>query len=407
MFKLTMIAAFMVGACASNGTDGMNGTNGTNGSNGTNGADGTNGTNGTDGTNGSNGAPGPQLAPPGVYSVANDTAGNSISAYLRGENGNLTRDNEFGTGGTGLGSGLGSQGAIAWSSKWQRFFVVNAGNNTVSMMAIDSDGVLTSMSTVASGGTKPISVAVSGDAVYVLNYGNVANTAVGANISGFQVVGTTLTPLAGSTQPLSATTDVHPTDIVFTPDGKFVVVAERFGGSGTIDTFAVTNNVAGAGNFQASAGQQPFAFAFSPEGYLVVAEVGDGSATGSTASSYSISSTGVLTPVTSALPTQQGAACWIVAAGGYAYIANAASANITGLNVSTTGVLTLHDASGITATTGAGANDVAVSPDRGYLYSLAGGDHSIHIFSINSDGSLTTEPSLSGMPAHAVGLVAR
>jgi len=62
-------------------------------------------------------------------------------------------------------------------------------------------------------------------------------------------------------------------------------------------------------------------------------------------------------------------------------------ANLTELNVSESGVLTLHEASGITATTGAGAIDLAVTPDRDYLYSLANGAHTISVFAINSDGS--------------------
>ena len=62
-----------------------------------------------------------------------------------------------------------------------------------------------------------------------------------------------LTPIANSTQALSGTGDVHPTDIVFTPDGKYLVVAERFGPDashvGRLDTFAVVNDVAQPGNF--------------------------------------------------------------------------------------------------------------------------------------------------------------
>jgi hypothetical protein len=58
-------------------------------------------------------------------------------------------------------------------------------------------------------------------------------------------------------------------------------------------------------------------------------------------------------------------------------------------------------------TTGSGAIDPAVSPDRGYLYSLASGPHTINIFAIEADGSLTTMPALPGAPATAGGLVAR
>ncbi|MEO8552594.1 MAG: beta-propeller fold lactonase family protein, partial [Kofleriaceae bacterium] len=103
----------------------------------------------------------------------------------------------------------------------------------------------------------------------------------------------------------------------------------------------------------------------------------------------------------------QGAACWIVSAGGFAYIANTATSTITGLVVSPTGQLSLHEASGITATSGMTPIDLAVSPERGYLYSLAGGSHTINIYSINSDGSLATMPALSGLPAGASGLAAR
>jgi 6-phosphogluconolactonase len=400
MLKLSAVAILLLGACASDGTDGTNGTNGTNGSDGTNGTNGSNG--GSDTT---------ASAPAGVYTLANQVAGNQVSSFLRGENGNLTRDNEYSTGGAGTAAGLGSQGAIAWDKKTQRFFAVNAGDNTISMLGLDNDGVLTKLASVASGGTKPISIAVQGDAVYVLNYGNINNAMVNGNITGFEVAGDTLTAIPASTQALSGTGDVHPTDIVFTPDGKFLVVAERFGPTvqhlGKLDVYAVANDVAAAGTFVASAGNEPFAIDFSPEGYMLVAEVGNEMANGSSVSSYSISSTGALTPVTSALPTLQGAACWIVSAGGFAYIANTATSTITGVNVSTSGVLTLHDANGLTVASGTTPIDLAVSPERGYLYSLANGTHTINIYSINSDGSLTTMPALSGMPAGASGLVAR
>lgn len=152
---------------------------------------------------------------------------------------------------------------------------------------------------------------------------------------------------------------------------------------------------------------QPFAFDFSPEGFLVVAEVGAGGSGGSSVSSYAISAAGTLQPITSGLATSQSAACWLVTSGGYAYIANAASATITGITVSETGVLTLHDASGVTATTGTGATDLAVSPDRGFLYSLSGSPRTIQAFAIHADGALTAMAPLPDVAATAVGLAAR
>jgi 6-phosphogluconolactonase len=401
MYKLGFIAmlSFGLGACV---TDGQDGASGPAGPGGANGAD---GTDGTDGTAGPTGQPGPQLALPAVYTLANASGPNQVAAYLRGSNGNLTRQGRFDTGGTGLGAGLGSQGSLVFNAKLQRFFAANAGDNTISMLAIDADGNLATMSKVASGGTRPVSVTVHGNMVYVVNSGDLNATAVNANISGFQVQGNNLVAVAGSTRPLSATNDVRPTDIAFTPDGKFVMVVERF--ASKLDTFAVVSGVAQPGSFQTSAGMQPFAFDFSPEGFLVVAEVGTGAANASSVSSYSMSAAGTLTPITSALPTFQSAACWLVTAGGFAYVANAASSTITGITVSETGALTLHDAGGITATTGAGATDLAVSPDRGYLYSLSGNPRTIQAFEIHSDGALAGMVPLPGVAATAVGLAAR
>jgi 6-phosphogluconolactonase len=394
MTKLGMFAGLTLAlvGCVDDGQDGMNGANGADGSD------------GADGTVGAQGPAGPQLALPALYTLGNASAGNQVAGFLRADNGNLSRNGTYATTGKGLGAGLGSQGALVFDAHSGRFFAVNAGDDSISMLAIDADGELTQIAKIASGGKRPVSLAVHGDVVYVANQGDAAAAQVGANISGFRMKGSDLLAIAGSTRALSATTDVHPTDLAFTPDGAYVVVIERF--TSKLDTFKLVDGVAQPGNFQASAGMQPFAFDWSPEGKLVVAEVGNGTATGSSVSSYSVAA-GVLTPITSALPTQQGAACWIVVAGGFAYVANAATANITGVAVSETGALTLRDAGGVTATTGAGANDLAVSPDHGYLYSLAAGPHEIRPFAIRADGSLTALPALTGVPVAAQGLVAR
>lgn len=401
MFKLGMItiaslSSLAFTACISDGDDGQDGADGANG------ADGSAGQNGQDGKDG---APAPTQPLPGVYTLANADGGNEIATYLRAQSGALSRQGRYATGGNGSGGGLGSQGALVYSGELRRFFAVNAGNNTISMLGLDGSGALTTMATVASGGVRPVSLTVHDDVLYVAHQGSLGNAAVNASISGFKVQGQTLAPIAGSTRPLSGTGDVRPTQISFSPDGKFLVVAERF--ANRLDTFAVQNGVAQPGSFQTSAGSQPFAFDFSPEGHLIVAEVGDGSATGSTASSYALSAAGALTPITSALATRQGAACWLVVAGGYAFVANAASATITGVAIAENGQLTLRDASGVTATTGAGATDLAVTPDRGTLYSLAGNPRAIHIFSIGADGGLTAQAPLSGVPASAVGLAVR
>lgn len=402
MITIASLTALSFTGCVSDGDDGTRGPAGSDGAAGPAGPAGSNGSNGSDGAQG---PAGPQQPLPAVYTLANANGSNEVASYLRATTGTLSRQGRYSTGGNGTGAGLGSQGAVVYNAPLKRFFAVNAGNNTISMLALDSSGALSTMSTVASGGTRPVSLTVYDDLVYVANQGALGGAAVNATISGFKVQGNSLVPIASSTRPLSGTGDVRPTDITFSPDGKFLVVAERF--ANRLDTFAVTNGVAQAGSFQTSAGAQPFAFDFSPEGHLIVAEVGDGSATGSTVSSYALSATGALTPITSALATLQGAACWIVVSGGYAYVANAASATITGVVIAETGALSLRDASGVTIATGAGATDLAVTPDRGTLYSLAGNPRAIHIFTIGADGGLTAQAPLPGVPATAVGLAVR
>jgi 6-phosphogluconolactonase len=392
MYKLGFIAAlsFSISGCVTDGQDGM---------------DGTDGTAGATGAPGATGPAGPQLPLPGVYTLTNASGPNQIAAYLRASNGSLSREGRYATGGNGLGAGIGSQGALVFDAASQRFFAVNPGNDTISMLALGAGGTLTTLSTVASGGKRPVSITVSGNTVYVVNQGDTAAATVNANISGFKIDGQDLVPIASSTKPLSGTGDVHPTDIAFTPDGKFLVVAERL--ASKLDTFAVVGGVAQVGSFQTSAGMQPFAFDWSPEGALVVAEVGSGGANGSTLSSYTISSTGTLTPITSALPTGQTAACWLVMAGGHAYVANAGSGTLTGVNVAETGALTLHEPSGVTASPGPGAIDLAVTPDRGYLYSLAGSPRALYVYEIGADGSLAPRAPLTDIPATAVGLATR
>ncbi len=395
-FGFMLALGLGVSGCVTDGKDGAPGAQG---------PQGPAGSNGSNGSNGGQGPAGPEVALPGVYTLTNATGTNQVAAYLRAETGILSRDGHYDTGGAGTGAGLGSQGALVFDAKTQRFFAVNAGNDTISMLALDQDGAITATSTVPSGGKHPVSIAVRDGIVDVANQGDTTAATVGADISGFRVDNDQLVAIAGSTQPLSGTTDVHPTDIGFSPDGAYVVVAERL--ADKLDTFKLVGGVAQAGSFQASAGQQPFAFDWSPEGFLVVAEVGSGAANGSTVSSYAIDGSGALTPVTSALPTHQTAACWLVVAGGYAYAANAASANLTGIDIGVDGSLTLHDASGITATTAGGSIDLAVTPDRGYLYALAGNPRSIYIFEIGLDGGLTPMSNLPITATAPAGLVAR
>src|SRR5204862_9617 len=77
---------------------------------------------------------------------------------------------------------------------------------------------------------RPISATLHGKSLYVLNAGGAGN------VTGFTVGRDSLTPLAGSTQPLAAGSS-GPAQVSFNPSGDTLVVTEK--GSHTIDTYAV------------------------------------------------------------------------------------------------------------------------------------------------------------------------
>ena len=330
-------------------------------------------------------------SPGAVYTLTNSAAGNAVLAFSRAADGTLTAQGTYATGGLGSGAALGSQDAVILSDNGRQLFAVNSGDSTVSLFDVQPDGLALD-ATVSSGGSHPISATVRGNLLYVLN---------GNGISGFTVGKQSLTPLAGSTRPLGAGS-AGPAQIQFSPDGSLLVVTEKT--SNTIDTYAVDDNgVAGTPVVSASAGGTPFGFDFDNRGHLLVSE-----AAGS-ASSYDVSTAGAAT-ISGAVATHQAAPCWLVATknGRYAYTANAGGGSISGFSVGENGSLTLLDASGATASLGAGSHplDEAVSVNGQYLYNLTDGAHRISAFRIAEDGSLSPAGTIA-VPAGAAGLAAR
>jgi len=376
------------------------------GANGPAGADGAPGAQGTQGPQGPQGPEGPAaeagvVAPGAVYTLSNDATANEIVAYDRAADGSLAPSAIYPTGGVGTGASLGDQGALAYSASKKALFAVNAGDDSISMLAIHADGSLWLVSKIDSGGKLPISVTVNGDYVYALNDGDATHP---ANVSGFQIGDAGLRALTGSTQALSAD-QPGPAEIGFSPDGKLLVVTEK--GTNQIDTFVVTSGVAGPVHAQASAGTTPYGFAFSAGGQLVVSEAAGGAAGASTASSYSLSSTdGTITAVSSAVASSQSAACWVAVAGAHAYVSNAKSNDLASYAIGNDGALTLVG-SGDAGATGKGPLDAAATPAGDFLYVLDSGDAAITIFSVATDGTLTKKSDFAGIPEHATGIVAR
>ena len=333
-------------------------------------------------------------SPGAVYTLTNSPAGNAVAVFGRAADGTLAPQGQFPTGGTGTGGGLGSQGAVVLSNDNRRLFAVNAGSNSISLFTVRPNG-LELDTTVASGGTQPISLTVHGSLLYVLNAGGAGN------ISGFTIGKDRITPIAGSTRPLGAGSS-GPAEVAFSPDGATLVVAEKT--SSTLDTYVVgADGIAGAPTVSASVGATPFGFDFDSRGHVLVSN-----ASGS-ASSYAITAGGA-SVISGAVPTHQGAPCWLIASknGRYAYTANAAAGTISGFSVAQDGSLALLDPSGVTAGLGAGSHplDEAVSSNGRFLYNLTDGTHSISAFRIADDGSLSPVASIGGLPAGAAGIAA-
>ena len=323
--------------------------------------------------------PGPAQAagvPGAVYTMTNSPSGNAIEAFTRAADGSLTPAGSFPTGGTG--GALGSGHSIVVSAGGRFIVNVNAGSNSISAFAARPDG-LRLLGTVGSDGTRPNSVTMFGDVIYVLDAGS-------ASIAGFRLGDGGLRPIPGSRQPLSAGALV-PRQIQFNGNGRVLVVDE--GGSNTIDTFVVgPGGAAGPATTTPSVGGGPFGFDVDRAGHLLVSDAA--LTTGrSGATSYDVAGDGTVTANGPAVPIDQAAACWLAAGAGFAFTANAGSGSIGRYAVAPDGTLTALGSTLVENDAQSHPLDEAVSEGQQYLYVLANGLATIVGYRIGAGGSLT------------------
>jgi len=339
-----------------------------------------------------------------VYTMTNSKI-NAILAFERAGNGRLSGPVSVPTGGAGTGSNLGSQGALALSEDGHWLFAVNAGSNQVSVFERRRDGLkLTDV--VASGGTLPESVAVSGELVYVLN------TGAPANISGFSFDDDkgTLNPIPNSIRPLSAASPGAP-QIGFDRTGSLLFVTEK--ATNQIDSYEVQEDGTTIGPHpQNSVGLTPFGFAFDRRNRLFVTEAFGGQANKSATSSYEVDDNGVLEAIDGSVATNQTAACWIAITrnGKFAYATDTGSGAITGYRISHSGRLSLLDANGVSAPTGNGSSpvDLALTRATDFLYDINVGTGTLIGWRVQqSDGKLLFLNQVEKIPASSTGLVAQ
>jgi 6-phosphogluconolactonase (cycloisomerase 2 family) len=348
--------------------------------------------------------------------LSNDPTQNEILEFTRAADGSLSPFGSFSTGGAG--GAIAEQGALAFDAATNRFYAVNAGDNSISLLQLDANGTIRLISKIASGGVAPNSITFSGNTVYVLNSGS---TTIEPNIAGFTVDPAGLVAIASSIQPLSSGltgtgpagfASVGGSEISFMPGGNLLVVTERL--SNKIDTFPVTAGVAGApvifaepGPAGSTPGSEPFGFSVTAGGQIIVSEAWSGATGLSSTSTFSVASTG-LTEISRGVTSGQAGACWTVAVGNDVYETNTASATLTHYTVAANGTVTLVTAnSGAAGAPGTGPTDLAATSDGAYVYCHTG-QGALSVFARSAaDGSLTKEADFVGIPTKAAGLVAR
>jgi len=339
-----------------------------------------------------------------VYTMSNATE-NQILGFTRAPGGSLGEPFRVNTGGQGTGQNLGSDNALVLSPDGRWLLAVNAGSNTISLLERHR-GVLTLRMTVASGGTRPESIALSGDLVYVLNNGGTAN------ISGFFLDDDRgqLHPIQGSTRELSSAAPDAP-QIAFDNTGEVLVVTEKK--TNLIDSFLIQADATpsrAVPNY--SNGATPFGVAFDRRNNLIVSEAFGGAPLASALSSYQVDFQGRLDTISASVPTGQSAACWVVVTsdGRYAYTSDTGNGVITGYRVARDGRLTLLQQNGLSARTGGADSkpvDLALTRRSEFLYSVNSGTGTLFGWYVKENGELERLPGGKLLPLSATGLVAR
>jgi 6-phosphogluconolactonase (cycloisomerase 2 family) len=328
-----------------------------------------------------------------VYTQTNDPAGNTVQRFELAGDGSLTADGTFATGGAGLASLGGRQGAVGLSGDGRQLYAVNAGSGSVSVFHAGPNR-LTLADVVPSGGAAPDSVAAAHGRVYVLNSGGTAN------VTAFDREDGTLRKIGAQDLTAGASGAAQ---VSVTPNGKALIVSERL--SNRLETLPLdAAGRPGEPVVTTSSGAVPFGFAITQKGTIVVSEAG-----ASSVSSYRLGADGALGAISASLPVGQGAACWVAVSpsGRLAYTGNA-SGSISGYAIGADGALTALDADGLTASLPS-PRDLAFDAGGRFLVAVSPGSATtggrVTTFRVATDGSLTvasTAPALSGLTGIAV-----
>lgn len=377
-----------------------------------------------------------------VYTMTNDVNANAIVSFRRQADGTLTQSAETLTGGKGADNEppfgfavVDTSQSLRLSPNGRLLFAVNPGDDSVSSFRVTGTGLeLVDHQVLPAGNAYPVSLDDHGRLLYVLNESSGTITGLRISPDG------ELTPIAGSTQPLSTQgagdgINGAPAQIGFSPDGRALNVTERL--TNSIDTFRI-----GAGGtpgpaeptqtptdtIGATGVNNPFGFAYQGRDNLIVTNANAAQHFASSLSSYALGSsvTTPLTPISPILLSNGLGSCWISITrdGRYAFVSNSFSGgtpqNLSRYSIGHDGALTfLGNTPG--GTPADFASDNGLSRDGRYLYVVqpsnvvnaftpqqAPAPDTSHIdaWRVGSDGSLTFIGSTRSDLAHGLSGIA-
>jgi 6-phosphogluconolactonase (cycloisomerase 2 family) len=271
---------------------------------------------------------------------------------------------------------LGSQGSIELDHGHQLLFVVNAGSNEISSFRVRTDG-LELADKVSSGGTEPVSIAVHGSRLFVLDQSSDA-------IAGFRVAGDgRLEPVPEWTRHLSAV-GAHAATVRYTPDGRFLVVSLRLAQHFDVFPIGPDGTPAATPVTSPTSGPNPFGFGFTRNGFAIVSEE-FGRAPLGAVSSYDVQGDGTLAVITPSSPTSGPGACWVAITrdNRFTFISNTGGGTLSSYAIASDGSLT--PVALVAADPGPGSSplDSHLSRDDRFFYVLLGGRGTIASYGVD------------------------
>lgn len=369
-----------------------------------------------------------------IYTADNSLDGNALHGYKIQNDGTLASlpGSPYATGGLGNGVANFSQDGIITSPSGRLMFVVNPGSNDISVFKTRLDGSLSPVpgSPFPTGGLVPMSLALSGNILYVAHagpnasvFGNSSQPCVACDYRGFRVrFNGYLDPIEGSKIDLEEQPAAFPLSIRFNPQGDvlmgslFVFAPFQFT-SEELNTFKLDKKTgllepAPGSPYRADQGSnQPIGFTFNPANpsqVFVANSVSDDPVALGTLSTWLMAETGQISEILES-PTDASqfdgfnldgialATCWVTSTsdGQFLYATNTLTDNISIFRADESGATELLDVVPLPIDNVSldSPVDVLVTPDDQYFYSVQTFIGSVVGWKIEDDGSLTALPS--------------